>query len=234
LQEYNIDVLRLCFVPDAPFASDDDKQLCERYQSLIEEEIPKQLIAVRGKDNMNRPILVYLSRQESSPEFDTEAFILARLYALERAIAAVEYLSFGKEEKMMCMFRTGGYQQAHMPPLTAVKQAVTVLQGNYPERLEKFVMLDPPFWMRSIHAILRIFLDEDTASKIVMVSGDSERLTKLNEIMSKDQAMPFMLPEGELTSPIDPMYFLHQVPYHCLYDECNPKVTDDAKNIKLL
>jgi hypothetical protein len=233
LQEYNIDVLRLCFVPDASFASDGDRKLCERYQSLIEEEIPKQLIAVRGKDKMNRPILVYMSRQESSPEFDTEAFLLARIYALERAIAAVEYLSLGKEQTMIGMFRTGGYQQAHMPPLAAVKQAVTVLQGNYPERLEKFVMLDPPFWMRSIYAILSIFLDEDTASKIVMVSGDSERVTKLGEIMSKDQAMPFMLPEGELTSPIDPMYFLHEVPFHCLYDECSPTVAvDDATTTK--
>jgi len=222
-QEYNIDVLRLCFAKDVNvvFASDEEKEQCTKYRTFIESELPKQNLTVRGRDKENRPIVIYMSRQEGSDSlsFDTEAFVVTRLYVVERAIAAVEFLSVGQEEKLTVFFRTGDYERANAPPFAAIKHMLTLLQPNYPERLKTFVMLDPPFWMRTLYSLIRIFLDEKTASKLVMVAGEAEKERELAEIVASDQAMPFMLSDGKLTSSIEPSYYLHQVPFYCPYDE---------------
>lgn len=42
---------------------------------------------------------------------------------------------------------------------------------------------------------------------------------KLGSLISNEQAMPFMLPEGKLTTEIDANYFMRKAPFYCLYDE---------------
>ena len=219
LQEYNTDILRLCFVQDVDLR-DDEKELCIRYKALIENELPKQLFVVRGRDKESRPIIVLMSRQEDKNTFNSEAFILTRLYVVERAIAAVEFVSAGQEEKLTAFFRSGDYVQAHAPPIAAMKTVVNLLQRNYPERLKKFVFLDPPFWIRSLYSVMRFFLDDEVNNKLFLVAGEANKERIVSEIVSRGEAMPFMVPNGELASPIDPAYYLHQVPFYCPYDEC--------------
>ncbi|KAI2488944.1 CRAL/TRIO domain containing protein [Fragilaria crotonensis] len=220
-KEYGIDALRLCFVTNPVFATDDERILCTKFQTQIETELPKQHLIVRGMDKDSRPITVYLSRQEvtSTAAFDTEAFLITRLYVAERATAAVEFLTAGQEEKLTVFFRTGDYVRANAPPVSAIQKMVTLLQRNYPERLHKFVWLDAPLWMRTLFSLLRYFLDETTASKLVMVSGEEERERVVSDIVSSDQAMPFMLSDGKLGLPMEPAHYLHQVPFYCPYDE---------------
>ena len=230
LQEYNIDVLRLCFVKDIDL-SDDEEEICKRYRELIENELPKQLIVVRGKDKGSRPIVVLMSRQEDKSSFDFEAFMLTRLYVVERAIAAVELVSAGQEEKLTAFFHAGDYVRAHAPPIAAIKEVVTVLQQNYPERLKTFVYLDPPFWIRSLYSVLRFFLDDEVNNKLFMVAGEANKERIVSEIVSRDEAMPFMIPNGERSSPIDPVYYLHQVPFFCPYDECQWQDASSSNSI---
>lgn len=40
----------------------------------------------------------------------------------------------------------------------------------------------------------------------------------IRQIIASEQAMPFMNPEGMLTSDVDVDFFLTQVPFHCTYD----------------
>lgn len=220
-KEYGIDALRLCFVTNPDFATDDERALSKMYQTQIETELPKQHLIVRGRDKDSRPIMVYLSRQEvtGGAAFDTEAFLITRIYVAERATAAAEFLSAGQEEKLTVVFRSGDYVRANAPPVSAIQKMVTLLQRCYPERLNKFVWLDAPLWMRTLYSLLRYFLDEATASKLVMVSGESERERVVSDIISGDQAMPFMLSEGKLGFPMDPAYYLRQVPFYCPYDD---------------
>lgn len=220
-QEYDVDALRLCFVTNVNFATDIERERCEKYQSLIQTELPKQHLIVRGRDKENQPITVYLSRQEitSATRFDTDAFLITRVYVAERAMAAVEFLSEGQDEKLTVFFQTGDYVRANAPPLSAIQKMVTLLQRNYPERLKKFVMLDAPLWMRTLYSLLRYFLDEVTASKLIMVAGDAEKERVVSNIVSSVEAMPFMRSDGQLGFPMDPSHYLHQVPFYCPYDE---------------
>ena len=62
------------------------------------------------------------------------------------------------------------------------------------------------------------FIDPHTKEKIVMVNGEEQRVDKLRPLISKDQAMPFMLPDGELTSEVNVDRYLEEVPFFSLYD----------------
>jgi hypothetical protein len=90
---------------------------------------------------------------------------------LERAIAAVELVSAGQEEKLTAFFLAGDYVRAYAPPTAALKETITLLQQNYPERLKRFVYLDPPFWIRSLYSILRFFLDDEVNNKLAHGGG---------------------------------------------------------------
>ena len=40
----------------------------------------------------------------------------------------------------------------------------------------------------------------------------------IRSLISPEHAMPFMLPEGQLTTNVDLDHFLTSVPFHALYD----------------
>lgn len=204
---------------NAPYKNDEERDLCHQYRALIEEELPRQHLITRGRDLEGRPIAIYMMRQEA--ELDMKGFILTRVFMAERGAAAVEYLfEGGPEESFTVFFRTGGYQQSNVPPMTAIRQMMAVLQGNYPERLNKLVILDPPFWMRSLYNLVSYFLDENTSRKVVMITGDEEKSQA--DVVAKEQAMPFVRPDGKLSMEIDVTYYLQEVPFYCLYDDCDP------------
>jgi hypothetical protein len=50
---------------------------------------------------------------------------------------------------------------------------------------------------------------------------------KLGSLISNEQAMPFMIPEGKLSGEIDPGYFLRKVPFFKLYDDDAADGTED-------
>lgn len=52
-----------------------------------------------------------------------------------------------------------------------------------------------------------------------MFTTQASKQTTLGSLISNDQAMPFMMPEGKLASEIDGEYFLKSVPFYSLYDD---------------
>jgi hypothetical protein len=95
---------------------------------------------------------------------------------------------------------------------------IPLLQTNYPERVDHIVIVEPSFWMRAVFKLLRMFIDPHTMEKIVLINGETQRIDKLNPLVSKEQAMPFMLPDGELTAKVDINHYLENVPFFSLYD----------------
>jgi hypothetical protein len=218
-QEHNLDVLRLCFVKDASFDNEEDKVLCDKYQFLIKEELPNQFLIIRGHDKQRRPIIIVRGRE--STECNEEGYVLTRLLLVERATATVEYLTEGRVEKITVIFQMGGYQKSNLPPLAAVKKLVVMFQRMYPERLKRFIILDPPFWLNTLYYLVKLFLSDVTKEKIVMVKGEAEKTETLSALVDKEQAEPFMLSDGKLISQADAIHFVHNIPFFCLYDDAH-------------
>lgn len=232
---------------DDPFAasctttirhSEKDEALCTRFEKLIEDDFSVQKMAVRGHDKENRPIIVRSSRGSkwSGDEAADEGFRWAQVYIAERAIAATELQSMGKNEKLTAFFDFSSYSAHNAPPVKVMVDTVKVLQANYPERLGKAVVLDAPFWMQAIMNIVTPFLAIKTRDKLVVlgisplpslwpVKGSSYaevREQTVRAVVDLEHAMPFMLPDGKLASTIDVDRQLRQVPFYELYDSVSP------------
>ena len=166
LKEYKVDLLRLCFGNAASVEprDSDEKEFLLRSESLIEAELQRQTMYVRGQDRDNRAILHRSYR--TSAESDQESYVLAMIYMAERAFACSEALTKGREEKIMCVFDYSGYSSWNSPPIETTKTSILLVQKNYPERAKKIVVLDAPFWMRGFYSIISLFLAEVTREKV--------------------------------------------------------------------
>jgi hypothetical protein len=167
-QERKIDLLRTLFDSSWSYATEEDAKVAEKYCSYLEEEMSKQVMAVRGKDRDERAIAIKMPRESS--ETNEEAFITAQLYIAERVIAATEYISEGKEEKVVAVFEFSNYSSSNAPPFRVMRSMAQILQHNYPERLCHMCILDPPFFMRTIFKLIHPFLSRDTKEKVIMLS----------------------------------------------------------------
>lgn len=169
-QERKVDLLRTLFDSSWEYVNDVDAKVAERYRLDLEEELSKQVMVVRGKDRESHSIVVKMPRE--SPETNEETFITAQLYIAERAIAATEFLSCGENEKVVAIFEFGTYSSANAPPFRVMRAMATILQRNYPERLFHLVILDPPFFMRTIYTLIHPFLSADTNEKVILISNE--------------------------------------------------------------
>ena len=188
-----------------------------KYKNSIAKDLKLQTAVVRGKDKQNRALVLIFPR--TSAETTDDEFVLTQLYTMERAIACTEIASEGREEKVLAVLDFSSFQSKYAPSLQAVKSLVSILQTKYPERLKNLVVIDPPFWMRSVYALIKPFLDPETRAKFILASGSKKKVQIISEFVDDEHAMPFMIPTGKLTSEIDLDHFLTRVPFHSLYDD---------------
>lgn len=189
----------------------------EKFRSYLSSDLKKQESFVRGHDKDGLALVVMKPRTDT--DTDDDAFVATMIYVVERSLACTESLSVGEKEKMNVILDFGEFYSSLAPPLSAVKAIVTILQHRYSDRLKRLVIIDPPFWMRTMYSLVKPFLDPDTLLKFVMVSGDAQKMDKFSEFVNDDQAMPFMLPTAKLSETIDIDRSLKAVPFHCLYDD---------------
>lgn len=223
--ERRIDLVRSCFMSNIEYDSEDDQKLAEQIRAMIDEDIKKQICVVRGHDKENLAILTIFARTVKGDNED--AFLYLILYAMERATAITEFLSMGINEKLMVVLDFGSFKASLAPPGT--KGVALVLQHNYPERLRRLVILDPPLWMRTLYGIISPFLDPVTKKKFQVCSGERQKRKVMAEFVEPEQAMPFMIAGGNLVGDVKVDHFTQQVPFHLLYDDGPFNNGDSAK-----
>lgn len=169
MQERKIDLFRTLFDSSWSYPNEEDAKTAELYRSYLQEEMTKQVMVVRGMDRERHAYMIKMPRESS--ETNEDAFITAQLYIAERVIAATEHLSEGKNEKVLAIFEFGNYSSSNAPPFRVMRAMSQVLQHNYPERALHLLILDPPFFMRTIFTLIHPFLSPDTKEKVIMLSG---------------------------------------------------------------
>jgi len=213
-KESNVNQLRLAFHSDN---SSEDNSTCESYQKQIISETSKQPMIIRGYDKENRAIL--LKYRRSDPSVDKESMKNTHLHILERAIACTEQASNGKQEKIVMILNYDDFSRANTPPMSLAKELISIFERNYPEQLAYLVFVEPPFLARTIWSIIKKFIDPDTVQKIKFVSGDDQKLQVMSPLIDKEQAVPWVIPGGELSPSFDMEKFLYQKPFHCDYEK---------------
>ena len=100
-----------------------------------------------------------------------DEYVASQLYIAERASACAEFVSQGRQEQMVAVFDFSSYKSNDSPPLQWQISAMQKVQHLYPERLHKLIVVEPPFWMRTLYHALRSFLPRETQEKIQMVNN---------------------------------------------------------------
>ena len=155
----------------APEGTPEEEDIKTTIRSQLEEELSsKQAFFVRGHDRDFRAVAIKMGRQ--SPETNHEAYVTTQLYIAERVIACSEFLSKGTQEKVLAVMDFEGYSSSNAPPMMTLKDAISLMQSNYPERLKTAMITEPPFWMKGLYNLLYPLMSTDTRDKIQMAYGE--------------------------------------------------------------
>lgn len=108
----------------------------------------------------------------TSSETNHEAYVTAQIYLAERAMATTEFLSKGKEEKIIAVMDFYNYSSTNSPPLLTLKETLSLLQAYYPNRLQTGIITEPAFWMRTLYNLIYPIMSENTRDKVQMAFGE--------------------------------------------------------------
>jgi CRAL/TRIO domain len=207
------------------YESDEEAALADQIRHKISSDLMKQKAYVRGRDREGRALLIMHPR--TCAETVEDEFVTTMLYLMERAIAFTEFDSAGCIEKISAVFDFASFNSSLAPSTDAIKRVASILQNSYSERLQKLVIVDPPFWMRTAWGILKPFLHPVTRAKIVMASGQKSKISVIGGIIDESEAMPFLLPTGHLRDEVELDVFTKNVPFQVGYDSSHANWTPD-------
>jgi hypothetical protein len=219
-QEMNMDDLRRIFDPEMKINPVDDDATQKKYQEMrvgLNNQMNNGKAYARGYDKKGRAI--YVMNMHKCTKFDTHYYMAFHFYLMDRALAATERKTNGKEDQIVVVFDYSKYTLKNTVPLGLAKRSIYIYAHHYPEVLHTAFLLDTPLLFRAFRMVIRPFLDPDTKKKIRFVTGDADKRQVLGEVIAEDQATPFMYPEGQMTRPFDKDEFFYKTPYDQLFDE---------------
>jgi len=175
-QHYRMDLIRTCFDSTVEYMYDNDMDLAKAYRSFISAELGVHPMFIKA-GTTGRGVLVIGAR--SCKETTEETFLVTIIYMMERACAATETYSQGKEQAMDVVLDIGGFKANCAPRRSTLKTVFHVLQSHYCQRLNVLVVLDPPLWMSALYTVVSAFLDQRTRRKFQMPRGSKAKQSKL-------------------------------------------------------
>lgn len=220
-KEQRYDLIRASAIENSIMLFESEEERAEmetelaKIRAAVDSDLKKQASYIRGKDKEGRALLVGRSRLVADTVH--EEFLMTQLYLIERGLAATEFNTKGKEEKMVVVLDFSEFYASLSPAWESIKALAHILGNFYPERLIRTVVTDPPFWVRTSYNMLTPFIDPITLEKYILVYGD-EGKQLLKKYFDPEQAMPFMIPEGKLSESVDLQQFQRVVPFFCCYD----------------
>ena len=136
---------------------------------LVRADMSRQYTVMRGHDQHNRTIMFKFPRVKTGTMEDS--YILSQVYMAERSTAATEFCSLGTQERSLAVYDFNGFESSNAPPFQMQLNAATLLQKTFPERLGMVVMIEPPFWLRTLFNMISPFLSTTISERIKWASG---------------------------------------------------------------
>ena len=178
-----MDLLRLCFAGNNSIVqslSSKQREFLARAEKLIEAELKRNPMVIRGYDRENHPILHRsFPRQRKTDEAALEQYTLGVIYTAERAFACNEVWNKGKRDKVVAVVDFSGYKKNVGNPAPYTVEAAKIFRKNYPNRAHKVYVLDAPLWMRGFYAIISPFIAAETKEKVRLLRSICDSLKRM-------------------------------------------------------
>jgi hypothetical protein len=133
--------------------------------SSVQVEIDKNKVVPRGAAKDGRPAFWVLVRRHSKADRDIETMYKFIVHCIEMTMKRV----IANDERYCLVFDLRGFALSCMD-YDVVKMLVGILQNNYPETLDRAIIVESPFVFSACWAIIRPWLDPVTVSKIIFTS----------------------------------------------------------------
>ncbi|XP_027184809.1 patellin-4 [Coffea eugenioides] len=159
---------------------------------VLDEELGADLASVtymNGVDREGRPICYNIFGVLDDAElykktFGTEEkrtqFLRWRVQLMEKGIQKLDFKPGGVNSLLQINDLKNSPGPSRKEVRVATKQAVALLQDNYPEFAAKNIFINVPFWYYAFHALLSPFLTQRTKSKFIIA-----RPAKVTETLLK-------------------------------------------------
>lgn len=135
---------------------------------ISETEIPNELNAkksyLQGRDKQGRPISVILARNHFNNK-DVDEFRRFIVYSMDKILA-----SSSTDGKLNVIIDLKGLGLKNLDSKAFI-EGFDIYQSHYPERIEKFYMVNAPFIFNGLWKVVSPFISEITRKKIEFVSN---------------------------------------------------------------
>lgn len=142
------------------FHADDIDEYMARFQSQLD----KRLSILSHRDKEGRPCLFTFVHRHDASDRDLDDMILFIVYSLEYLVRNAK----PDEETFTVFFDLSRFSMRCMD-FEVVKHLIQILQTNYPDTLEKLLVIDAPFIFSACWAIIKHWIDPVTAHKVVFI-----------------------------------------------------------------
>ena len=201
-KEKDVDAIRLCFKENL----EDKDSVHANIRDRLMQRFSNKASVVRGYTKDGRAMFQNFANADT--QWEQEYFIKGNIYMMERAIACTERNTNGEKDKIIVLYDYNGYGRKNSPPPLLVKELLSNLRDHWPERLQHVFVVDAPFIFRAFWAIIKHFIDPITKNLVQFVTGEEQKQV-FRDMISKDQAAPFMFEGGDNGDEVDIVTFFH-------------------------
>jgi len=212
-EEKQVDDIRLCFDKDKQSVDDG---LHATLRERLTNRFASRATIIRGYTKDGRAMFQNFARNDTS--WDEEYFTKGNIYMFERALACTERQTNGGKDKVVIFYDYNGYGLKNSPPPLLLKHLMSEFRDHWPERLQHVFMVDTPFFFRAFWAIVKHFIDPITKDLVQFITGEEQKKI-FREMISEDQAAPFMFDGGRDGKEADMMTFFRDTPFDQVYGE---------------
>jgi len=209
-KEMDVDGLRLCFQASKLDLDEATQEKYAMYRERLSERMTTGRVYVCGYDKQGRAIYTIFAAR--TKDFDPEWFLKESLYNFERALACTERESGGLQESITVIGNYTGFESKHRAPMSISHKFMDSLRQNYPGRVNRVFLLRTPSTFLLFWSLLKPFIGTDTRKKIVFLN-ESHRQEQFSDLVSVDQATPWMLDGGQKTREFDSKEYLFETPF---------------------
>lgn len=214
-KDLDLDGLRLCFQADKLDLDDETRELYATYRERLEARMQSGRVYVRGYDRVGSA--VYTMFPGRSSDFDFDWFIKESLYNFERAIAASERESGEVEERVTIIGNYVGFTSKNSAPMSLNQEFMSIMRHNYPGRVKKVFLINTSTSLNLLWSLIKNFIGTETRKKINFLS-ERQRESSFREILTQDQAAPWMLKGGQKSEKFNQLRYLRDIPFDEAFD----------------
>ena len=161
-------------------------------------------IYVPGRDRWGRPVIIFDNTVQNTSNIDNQMRFLA--WSLEFAIRDMPTHT----DKYVIFMHLNRFSMFNSPPLKSTMETIQMLCYSYPERLGHCILYQPPDYFSFFFSTIKHLLDKRTASKVVLISGDSsvgsDSSNLLNEIIGANWRTLTGAEQARITPESSPGY----------------------------